>query len=329
MKCRIRISAALLTAMALLAHTALQAQSTSTGTGFPSRVIRIISPYAPGGAADQLTRGAADLAAKKLGQPIILENKPGAGTLLATRFVKAAEPDGYTILLQSNGFASNLHAFKDPGYGLADFKPVAVLGVGYYVFMASAKLPVRDLKEFVAYAKGRNDLSYGTLGRGGRTHILAEEFATLGGFKWQDIPYKGGADGVTALLGNHIQGYFSSVALSSPYAQSPELKVLAIASDVRSEFMPTVPTFKEQGFPQMTADPLWISLFARADVPAPVLDKLREAFREVDVSADMKTVRQRVKMSAYAATLPGFETQMQNELKQTVREFKQYNLPQQ
>ncbi len=314
----------LLAASAALTHVPSHAQ----GAAFPTKVIKIISPYAPGGSTDLLTRAAAELASKKLGQPIILESKPGAGTLIATRFVKAADPDGYTILMQSNGFVSNLHAFKEPGYAMGDFKPVAVLGQSSYVLMAPAKLPARNLKEFIAYAKGRSDLSYGTLGRGGRTHILAEELATQAGFKWQDIPYKGGADGVSALLGNHIQGYFASVALAHPHAQSADIRLLAIASDVRSEFLPNVPTFKEEGFPQMS-DSLWISLFVRSEVPAPVLDKLREAFREVGNSADMKTARQRIQMSPYNAPLTAFESQMQSAFKQTVQEFKTHNLPQQ
>ncbi len=314
----------LLAAFAALTHLPSHAQ----GAAFPSRVIKIISPYAPGGSTDLLTRAAADLASKKLGQPIILESKPGAGTLIATRFVKAADPDGYTILLQSNGFVSNLHAFKEPGYTMADFKPVAVLGQSSYVLMTPAKLPARNIKEFIAYAKGRNDMSYGTLGRGGRTHILAEELATQAGFKWQDIPYKGGADGVSALLGNHIQGYFASVALAHPHAQSTDLRLMAIASEERSEFLPDVPTFKEAGFPQM-ADNLWISLFVRSDVPAPVLDKLRDAFREVGASADMKSARQRIQMSTYSGSIPSFENLMQSALKQTVQEFKTHNLPQQ
>lgn len=320
---RVRVLAAL-AATAALTQLPVLAQ----GAAFPNKVIKIISPYAPGGSTDPLARAAAELAGKKLGQTIILESKPGAGTLIATRLVKAAEPDGYTLLLQSNGFVSNLHAFKEPGYSMADFKPVAVLGHSSYVLMTPAKLPPRNLKEFVAYAKGRNDLSYGTLGRGGRTHILAEELATRAGFKWQDIPFKGGADGVTALLGNHIQGYFASVGLSHPHVQSNDLRLLAIASETRSEFLPNVPTFKEEGFPQMT-DSLWVSLFARSDVPAPVLEKLREAFREAGNSPEMRTARQRIQMSTYTGSLSNFEGDMQNALKKTVQEFKEHNLPQQ
>jgi len=294
---------------------------------FPNKVIRIISPYAPGGQTDAVTRNAADVVSKKLGQPIIMENKPGAGTLIATRFVKAADADGYTLLLQSNGFVSNVHAFKEPGYSLADFKPVVVVGESSYVLLTPSKLPVRNLKEFVAYAKGRNDLSYGTLGQGGRTHILAEELAKQAGFKWQLVPYKGGADGVTALMGGHIQGYFASVGLSAPQATSPNLRLLAIASEERSEYLPNVPTFKEEGYPAMT-DTLWIALFARSNVPAPILEKLRTAFAEAVNTPEFKAGN-RGNTSSYTGTLTKFENQMQVALKKTVQEFKDHNLPQQ
>ncbi|WP_051236519.1 Bug family tripartite tricarboxylate transporter substrate binding protein [Ottowia thiooxydans] len=322
MKTQLRIL--LCAALALTGYVSAYAQA----TGYPNKTIKIVSPYAPGGSTDLLTRAAAELVGKKLGQAMIIESRPGAGTLIATRGVKAAEADGYTLLLQSNGFVSNLHAFKEPGYAMADFKPVAVLGKSSYVLMISTKGPARDIKEFVEYAKGRNDLSYGTLGRGGRTHILAEEFATRAGFKWQDIPYKGGADGVNAVLGRHIDGYFASVALAHPHAQSSNLRLIGIASEVRSEFLPAVPTFKEAGIPQMTDD-LWIALFARSDIPQPILDTLRTAFREVSASEEMKVVRQRIQMSTYTASLAEFETSMNAALVQTIQEFKQHKLPQQ
>lgn len=324
---RIHLKLLLLAASAALA-VAVQSPACAQGSAYPHKTIRIISPYAPGGSTDLLTRAAAELAGKKLGQAMIIESRPGAGTLIATRAVKAAEADGYTLLLQSNGFVSNLHAFREPGYAMSDFKPVAVLGKSSYVLMLSNKVPARDIKEFVAYAKGRDDLSYGTLGRGGRTHILAEEFAMRAGFKWQDIPYKGGADGVAAVIGRHIDGYFASVALAHPHAQSTSLKLIGIASEARSEFLPGVPTFKEEGIPQMTDD-LWIALFARSEIPAPILDTLREAFREVGASDEMRAVRQRIQMSTYTASLAGFESDMQAALRQTVREFKQHHLPRQ
>jgi len=311
-------------AAALGSQAPLHAQDTAS---FPSKVIRIISPYAPGGQTDPLTRNAANVVSKKVGQPIIMENKPGAGTLIATRFVKEADADGYTLLMQSNGFVSNVHAFKDPGYSLADFKPVVVLGQSSYVLMTPSKLPARDVKEFVAYAKGRKDLSYGTLGQGGRTHILAEELAKQAGFNWQLIPFKGGADGVTALMGSHIHGYFASVGLAGPQAASPNLRLLAIASEERSEYLPNVPTFKEEGYPAMT-DTLWIALFARANTPAPVLEKLRTLFAEAVNSPEFKAGN-RGNTSNYAASLVTFESQMQTALKKTVQEFKEYNLTQQ
>ncbi len=323
MNIRHRICLPLFATLLALAGAGVQAQSSP----YPSRVIRIISPYAPGGSSDMLARAAADGVGKKLGQTIIIESRPGAGTLIGTRAVKGAPPDGYTLLLQSNGLASNVSLFKDPGYALSDFKPVSVLGLTAYVLMIPAKLPVHTLKEFVAYAQSRNgQLSYGTLGRGGRTHILAEQLAIAGGFKWQEIPYKGGADGVTAVLGGHIDGYFASVSLALPHAKSKDLRLIAISSENRSEFLPDVQTFREEGYAQML-DFAWISLFARSDVPAPILEKLREAFREVVSSNEMKVARQNLSMSPYDIGIAAFENELQLASKRALQEQKDFNIP--
>jgi tripartite-type tricarboxylate transporter receptor subunit TctC len=203
-----------------------------------SRAIHIIVPYGPGASTDLLARAVADVTARKYGYTFVIESRPGAGTLLGTRLVKSADPDGYTILFQVTNFLNNLHTLKDPGYAIEDFSVVGLLGQTAYVLAIPSKLPAKNLPEFIEYARSQNGtLNFASLGHGTRQHLLAEHLKVDGKFDWKEIPYKGGIEGVQGILSGQVSGYFVTVSLAQAQSQSRDIREIGITSDERSPFL--------------------------------------------------------------------------------------------
>jgi tripartite-type tricarboxylate transporter receptor subunit TctC len=303
---------------------------TATAQDYPgSRPIRIIVPYGPGASTDLLARATADLAAKKYGYTFVIESRPGAGTLLGTRAVKSAEPDGYTILFQATNFLNNLHTLKDPGYRIEDFTVVGLLGQTSYVLIIPASLPATNLQEFVAYARSKNGaLNYASLGHGTRQQLLAEHLKVDGQFDWKEIPYKGGMEGVQAIIGGQVAGYFVTTSLAQAQAQSPQIREIGIASEARSPFVPDVPTFKEQGFPGI-ADKSWFVLFVRADTPKPVIDKLRSVFADIVAMPEFADALKKIAIEPLATTYDKFTDDMQVTSEKLAREQIEFRIEKQ
>ena len=204
----------------------LAAAATAPAADYPSRIIRIIVPYPPGAATDTISRAVAAEAGKSLGKTIIIENRPGGGTLIGTRLVKEAPADGYTLLFQSPVLVSNLYALKDPGYSLSDFTAVAMLCNTSYVLLTPSSLPVKGLKDFVAYAKANpGKMNYGSIGPTSRQRALSERLAKVGNFTWAEVPFKGTAESAEAVMGGEVQGYFSTQSFAVTQANSPNLAV--------------------------------------------------------------------------------------------------------
>ena len=270
-----------------------------------SRTIRIIVPYPPG-ASDLLARATAEIASRKYGYSIIVENRPGAGTALGTRVVKQADPDGYTILFQATNLLNNLHTMKDPGYALSDFQPVGLLGRTSYVLMVRSSLPVSNLKEFVETARAKNGaLNYASLGHGTRQQLLPEHLKVEGKFDWKEIPYKGGMEAVQAIISDQVEGFFATVSLAQAQQKAPQLRLLAIASEARSPFLPDVPTFKELGYSDVS-DQTWFALFVRSDTPQPIIGKLRSVFGEVVKMPEMADALKKISIEPLDTTFDKF-----------------------
>jgi tripartite-type tricarboxylate transporter receptor subunit TctC len=294
-----------------------------------SRPIHIIVPYTPGASTDLLARAAADVTAKKYGYTFVIESRPGAGTLLATRAVKNAEPDGYTILFQATNFLNNLHAMKEPGYRIEDFTTVGLLGQTSYVLIIPSALPVKNLQEFVAYARSRNGaLNFASLGHGTMQQLLAEHLKVDGKFDWKEIPYKGGMEGVQAVLGGQVAGYFVTVSLAQAQSQSPEIREIGIASEERSPFVPLVPTFKEQGFSGI-ADKSWFVLFVRSDTPKQIIDKLRNVFADVVATPEFVDALKKISIEPLTTTYDKFTDDMQTTSEKLAREQIEFKIEKQ
>jgi tripartite-type tricarboxylate transporter receptor subunit TctC len=289
---------------------------------FPSRVIRIIVPYPPGAATDAISRAVAAEAGKALGTAIIIVNRPGGGTAIGTRVAKDAPADGYTLLFQSSVLASNLYALNQPGYSLSDFTAVAMLSNTSYVLLTPANLPVKDLTQFIAYAKANpGKVNYGSLGPTSRQRALAERLAKRAGFAWTEVPFKGTAESAQAVMGGEIQGYFSTQSFALTQAHSPALRMLGIASDQRSNFLPNVPTFKEQGYPELS-EQSWYALFARSETPKPIIDKLKAVFAQVTHSPAIEAQLKNDGLSPYLGKIEDFPAQLAQESRQLGAEMK-------
>jgi tripartite-type tricarboxylate transporter receptor subunit TctC len=215
---------------------------------------------------------------------------------------------------------------KKPGYQLSDFTPITMLSDAAYVMLVPSKLPVKNLKEFVAYAKANpGKLNYGTLGRGTRTFVLPYRLGLAAGLDWTEITFKGTAEAAQSVMAGDIQTYFSTQAYASTQLGSDRLRLMGISSEKRVDFLPDVPTFKEMGYPEVT-DQTWYALFVRSETPQPILKKLREVFAEAMKSSVMKEQLKVNGLSPYDGTLEAFPAKMEAELAKFITEAKQLKI---
>jgi tripartite-type tricarboxylate transporter receptor subunit TctC len=257
---------------------------------FPAKPISIIVPYAAGGFTDIVARLVAQKMSQQLGQPVIVENKAGASTIIGAEYVARAAPDGYTLLMAvTTTLSSNPFLFKKLPYKSADFLPIALTGLTPFVLSASPTVPANNLKELIALEKSKpGTFNMATLGTGSSTHLVGEMFNQLAGIKLNMIPYKGAGPALSDLMGGHVQLYFDAISTSAPLFRSGKLKGIAIASENRSPVIPDLPTFAESGLAGMQAAS-WYGLLAPAGTPAEVIDLLNravnDALRAPDVHA--------------------------------------------
>ncbi|WP_198972798.1 Bug family tripartite tricarboxylate transporter substrate binding protein [Xylophilus sp. ASV27] len=242
---------------------------------WPSKPIRLVVPFSAGGANDLLARAAADGASKALGQPIIVDNKPGAGAVLGADLVAKSAPDGYTFLVSAAGVISNSMIRKVP-YKDSDLVPVAMIGLAPSVIIVPANSPYKDLKDFVAQSKTGAGLHFGTAGVGSTPHFVEGLLASEYGAKLDLVPYKSGSESVTAVLGGQIDATSEASIVVLPYLKSGKLKALATTWTQRISAYPELPTAVEQGFPQIRIAH-WAGMHAPAGTPAEILDKMAAA----------------------------------------------------
>ncbi len=272
-----RLSLAL-RAAALLAVTAFGTGSAGAQTsGFPNRPIRLVSGFAPGGATDLVARIVAQSAAEVLGQPVVVENKPGASGNIAADMVARSPADGYLLYLCNATIAMPAMFPKLAFNARKDFAPVVMVGYGPQVLAANPKFPVRSVPELLDYAKknpGKVDFS--SAGVGNITHIAMELLISMSGTKFNHIPYKGGAPATMAAISGEVPLVMTTINDITPHAKQGTLIPLAISSKERSKVLPDVPTMAESGVPGYEASS-WYGILAPAGTPKPVLDMLHKA----------------------------------------------------
>jgi tripartite-type tricarboxylate transporter receptor subunit TctC len=265
-----------LLAAALVA--AAWAQGSALGQDFPTRPVRIIVPYAPGGGTDITSRIVQERTVALLGQPLIIENRAGAGTLIGTQVVANAAPDGYTLGVMDPAFVTNPQLMSDARYDpLKDFAPVSLLTVTPLILIVPSSFPARTVKELIDYARANpGKLNFGSPGSGSGGHLALEQFRHAFGLQMVHVPYKGAGPAVAAIVANEVSMLMAGSG-AVPFVQDGRLRALAATSAKRVPALPDVPTFTELGFPQVN-----VETFAGAVVPAktpePVIRRLHAAF---------------------------------------------------
>ena len=243
---------------------------------FPARPLKLVVPYAPGGGADSVARIVAKKVAENIGQPIVIENKGGAGSIVGTDLVAKAEPDGYTLLLgQSGPISINPAVYKALPYDpVKDFAPITMTTAYPYILVVNSESPAKTLQEFVALAKSKpGGLNYGSTGVGAANHLVAELFASKAGLKMTHVPYRGTALAVGDLVGGTLNVVFGDPISVLPHIKSGKLRALAVTSLERSPVAPEVPTVAESGYPGFEAL-AWHGILAPARTPPAVIAKL-------------------------------------------------------
>ncbi len=242
---------------------------------WPSRPVRIIVGYPPGGATDTVARLLADGLTERLGQQVIVENKPGAGSMIASQLVARSAPDGYTFLMASNPFSTNVFVFDKPLYDpVADFEPVQLTIRSTYALVAHPSLGVATLPELIAKAKAEGGkLNYASPGAGSPQQLAMERLKRAAGIQIQPIPYNGSGPMVADLLAGRVPITIDSVANMVPHVQRGALKALAVTSRKRSDRLPDTPTMIEAGLADFEATS-WIGLFAPARTPAAIVERM-------------------------------------------------------
>lgn len=281
---RIRFAAALLALPAALAQVTAQAQS------FPSRPLKIVAPFTPGGSTDNLSRLLAQKLSEAYKQSVVVENRPGAGGVVGSDQVAKSAPDGYTLLLSS--LASQVIApvvQKTPYDGLRDFTHIALLGGPPTALVVGPSLAeVKDLKAFIALAKAKpNSIGYGTPGNGTHGHIIAELFKQLAGIEIAHVPYKGAAPAVTDLVAGHLPAGSLTVASVGPNLRAGKLRGLASTSAKRLADYPDIPTFAEIGYPELTAI-TWFGVAGPAKMPEAIVESLNREIRKAMQATDVR-----------------------------------------
>jgi tripartite-type tricarboxylate transporter receptor subunit TctC len=271
-----KILAALGCAAAGLSISAnLSAQDKSAAGDYPNRSVRFIVPYTPGAINDFVARLVAQKLTEAWNQQVVVDNRPGAGTLIGTELVAKSNPDGYSLLLVPTAFAVNVTLYpKLPYDPLRDFAPVTQIGAAPFLLVCSPQLAAKSVKELVALAKAKpGQLSYGSTGSGGSAHLMGEMFKAQAGIDMIHIPYKGLAPAMTDVMAGQVSCTFGSQLAVEGNIKAGRLRVLAVTSKVRSKSAPDVPTIAEQGYPDYNGTGWW-GVVVPAGTPKPVIAKL-------------------------------------------------------
>jgi tripartite-type tricarboxylate transporter receptor subunit TctC len=265
----------------LIGCIAAMLASAALAQDYPTKPVRILVPFAPGGVADNSARVVAEPLAVRLGQQVIVENRPGASGNIGTQQAAQAAPDGHTLLLGFDGtMVINPHVFaKIPFDTLGDFAPVTKLGDATLILVAHPSAGVRNLKELIEKARAK-PFPYGTSGTGGTPHLAGELLKQRTGAQLEHVPYKGGGPAVIDVLGGQIPLVFTTIATAQQYVRGGRLVALGVPSAKRSGALPDVPTFNESGADGFDVNS-WVGIFAPAKTPPAVISKLHRELSSV------------------------------------------------
>ncbi len=256
---------------------------------YPAKPVRLIVPFAPGGASDTLGRLVADKMSRSLGQQMIVENRSGAGGVIGSDLAAKADPDGYTLVV--SGIASHVVApftTPTPYDAMKSFTHIALLGGPPTGLMINPSVPAKNIKEFIAYVKSNpKGMSYASPGHGTHAHLVGELFRIHTGLDLVHVPYKGGGPAVADVVAGHVPSSFSTVQAASAFVRAGKARFLALTSEERLKDFPDVPTFAELGQPELTAI-TWFGMSGPAGMPRPIVVRLNTEVRSALVQPDVR-----------------------------------------
>lgn len=264
------------------------ASSGAVAQEWPAKPIRILVSFAPGGLTDTIARALQQKLQEGLGQPVVIENRPGAGGTLAEGLLAKSAPDGYTILLSADSVPANPHLIpKLPYDTFKDLTPVSMLARIPLVMLVNNTVPVTSVKELVTHVKTQSG-SYGSPGIGTSNHLYFEVFKDAAGIDMPHIAYKGGGPAMTDLMGGHIKALLISSTLAVPQAMGGKVRALAVTSDKRLSQLPNVPTFAEAGYADFKPQQ-WTGLFVPSGTPAPIVARIHAEFAKAVMAPEVVT----------------------------------------
>jgi len=281
---------------------------------YPSKPVRIIAPFAPGGGTDFIARLIAQKLSERLGQQVIVENKPGAGGNLGAEFAVRAAPDGYTMLLVAGSYTVNPSLYKLSFDPVNDITPIIQLSQGPFLVAVHPSVPAKTLKDFIDMAKQQPDkFSYGSAGSGSITHLATELFLETAKVKVTHVPYKGTGPALNDTIAGNVQFIFGSVATTLQYVKSGRLRSLAVTTPKRISAAPEVPTVAEAGVPGYQVI-LWHGLVGPKGLPRAIVERLNREANEALKAKDMEQLLSTDGVSAAGGTPEQFQAQIKADI---------------
>jgi tripartite-type tricarboxylate transporter receptor subunit TctC len=307
---------ALIGGIAAVGALSLASSPSALAQEYPVKPVRFVIAFSPGGPSDILTRLIGTKLAESLGQPFIFDNRPGAGGNVAGEIVAKSPPDGYTLLMGNNSIlATNASLYKNMSFDpIRDLAPVALLASQPNILVVHPSVPVRSVKELIAFAKARpGQLNYASSGSGAAAHLAAELFKSMTGVSMVHIPYKGASPALVDVLAGQCQVMFATALSVQPYLQSQRLRPLAVSTAKRSRIMPELPTVAEAGVPGFEAT-TWHGVVSTGGTPAAVIAKLNAEINRVLKQPDVNTTLTRQGAEVLGGTPQQFAAYIQAEI---------------
>lgn len=298
---------------------------------YPNRPIRLIVPFAPGGGSDFMGRLIGQKLTEQLGQQVVVDNRPGAASLVGTQIASRGAPDGYTLILADAGFTINIAFFKDPKYdALKDFDPISVIAGTPYILVVNPSLPyAKTLKEFVAAAKAQpGKIAIGSAGSGSGTHMTGELLKLRAGIDLTHVPYKSVGPAMADVVAGQIQSTISTPPTSLPLAKAGRLRILAAAGPKRSPLLPDVPTFVENGIQDVNVSN-WYSVMSVGGTPKPIIKRLHDEIHRAIASPEMRERLANAGLEPAPNTPEQFRTMVAQEIKRWIGVVKDAGIQQQ
>lgn len=286
--------------LALAGAALLLAGLPAHADAWPSKPVRMVVSYPPGGTVDAVARIIAPRLSAKLGQPVVIDNRGGAGGAIGGDLVAKSAPDGYTAMLDASNHAQNPALRKMPFDTLRDLAPVSLLVRVPNVLVVNPAAPIKSVPDLIAQAKAKpGGINYASSGNGSAQHLAGELFASMAGVQITHVAYKGGGPALTDVMSGHVPAFFASLASSLPFIQGGKLRALAVTGKARSPALPQLPTVSEAGLPGYEVYE-WNAVFVPAGTPAPVVERLSK-----EVAATLREPEVRTRLEALGAEVIG------------------------